>query len=190
MSDSNRSRRLRQTPLWDFACAFYALDDVTPACLTLQDQAGVDVCELLFHAWLYRHGLMANPAALAHERRSRLRWQHEITQPLRALRQTLKGQAQRSASIKALRDTIKHAELAAEKENLDAWQAFALAPQSDISTLEEIDKESRNASVWLQYQLFSSDLAADAPVFDKPCIEVENAWAVIGTRLDPVKSAR
>ncbi|MFI0473330.1 TIGR02444 family protein [Halomonas sp. HMF6819] len=190
MSDSNRSKRLQQTPLWDFACAFYALDDVAPACLTLQDQAGVDVCELLFHAWLYCQRLKAKPVALARERLARVRWQREITQPLRALRQTLKGQAQQSASIAALRETIKHAELAAEKENLDAWQAFALAPQSDISTLEELDESSKKASVWLRCQLFCDDFATDSRVFDKPCVQVENAWEVIGTRLDPVKSAR
>ena len=93
MRDSNRLQRLQQRPLWDFALALYAKPGVEQACLTLQDEAGVDVCELLFHCWLYQHGLAAESGPLKAIREERYRWQQQVTATLRELRRTLKPQA-------------------------------------------------------------------------------------------------
>ncbi|KFC50074.1 hypothetical protein DK37_21675, partial [Halomonas sp. SUBG004] len=72
-------QRLQQRPLWDFALALYARPGVEQACLTLQDEAGVDVCELLFHCWLYQQGLAASPGPLATIRAERMAWQQQVT---------------------------------------------------------------------------------------------------------------
>ncbi|HSP57085.1 MAG TPA: TIGR02444 family protein [Halomonas sp.] len=108
--------RLETRPLWDFALALYGREGIEHACLTLQDEAEVDVCELLWHCWLYHGGVMlqAEPAGLAEVRH----WQAEITRPLRQLRRTLKGEATRRPAIAKLRQTLKHAELEAERDTL------------------------------------------------------------------------
>ncbi|MBS9404652.1 TIGR02444 family protein [Halomonas sp. TRM85114] len=107
---------LQVMPLWDFALALYVREGIEDACLTLQDDAGVDVCELLWHCWLFHAGVMfeAEPAGLAEVRR----WQAEVTRPLRRLRRTLKGEATRRPGVAELRQTLKQAELEAERDTL------------------------------------------------------------------------
>ncbi|MBW6393081.1 TIGR02444 family protein [Billgrantia antri] len=110
-------------PLWDFALAFYARPGVEAACLCLQDEAGIDVCELLWHCWLYRHGLTLReePPELEAIRR----WQRSVTQSLRDLRRQLKAEAARSPGIADVRRRIQQAELAAERETLQRLQCLA-----------------------------------------------------------------
>ncbi|MCE8035402.1 TIGR02444 family protein [Billgrantia tianxiuensis] len=114
---------LSTDPLWDFALAFYARPGVESACLRLQDEADVDVCELLWLCWLYRHRLMLTrePPGLTDIRR----WQREITLPLRSLRRQLKDEASRNTGIAEVRRKIQQAELAAERETLLRLQCLA-----------------------------------------------------------------
>lgn len=128
--DSTRSaatlrHRLNRPDLWDFALAFYAQPEVEAACLTLQDEAGVDVCELLWHCWLHRHGLglTCAPTGLAAVRQ----WQAETTRPLRRLRRALKAEAQEAPGVAEVRRHIKQAELAAERETLGRLQRLSEA---------------------------------------------------------------
>lgn len=111
--------------LWNFALALYGRTGVEAACLQLQDEAGVDVCELLWHCWLYHHGLMVigNPEGLDEIRR----WQRDVTEPLRRLRRALKADAQKHRGSAEVRHHLKRAELAAEREALDRLQALAMA---------------------------------------------------------------
>ncbi|WP_189466829.1 TIGR02444 family protein [Litchfieldella qijiaojingensis] len=122
LSDTLRPR-LAADRLWDFALALYARPGVEAACLRLQDEAGVDVCELLWHCWLYHHGLMVTgePEGLVEIRR----WQREVTVPLRQLRRTLKAEAQQKRGVADVRQHLKHAELAAERETLSRLQTLA-----------------------------------------------------------------
>ncbi|MFY0992755.1 TIGR02444 family protein [Halomonas sp. C05BenzN] len=117
--------RLAASPLWDFALAFYARDGVEAACLHLQDDAGLDVCELLWHCWLYHHGLGPpdDPDGMAGIRR----WQREVTVPLRHLRRSLKAEAGARTGVAELRRTLKQAELEAERETLARLEALAIA---------------------------------------------------------------
>lgn len=105
--------RLDGDAIWDFALTLYARDGIEPACLTLQDEAGVEVTELLWRCWLYRHGLRAGavpPDVVA--------WQHDVISPLRHLRRDLKPAARERPSVASLRQRIKQAELDAECECL------------------------------------------------------------------------
>lgn len=108
--------RLQAMPLWVFALGLYGREGVERACLTLQDEAEVDVCELLWHCWLYHAGVMlqCEPAALDEVRR----WQAEVTRPLRRLRRTLKDEATRRPGVAELRQMLKQAELEAERDAL------------------------------------------------------------------------
>ena len=154
--DSTRLQRLQQTPLWDFALALYAKPGVETACLTLQDEAGLDVCELLFHCWLYSSGLQASSTALASEREQRRWWQCHVTAVLRGLRRDLKASAAESGSVIALRNTIKQAELMAERENLQRWQKWALeAPNAEERVVNVVEK-TPDAAKWLLKQLLFS----------------------------------
>ncbi|MGY2464198.1 TIGR02444 family protein [Vreelandella sulfidaeris] len=157
--DSTRLQRLQQVPLWDFALTLYAKPGVEAACLTLQEEAGLDVCELLFHCWLYSCGLEAKPAALAHQREQCCFWQRHVTAVLRRLRRDLKASAAERESVAALRETIKQAELMAERENLQRWQTWvweASAEEQRVTNISTtISTTPPNAAKWLLKQLFS-----------------------------------
>ncbi|MHB0774744.1 TIGR02444 family protein [Halomonas sp. WWR20] len=114
------------TQLWDYALALYARQGVAEACLALQDDAGADVCELLWICWLAGQGLsLADDAdqALAGVRA----WQRDFTYPLRAQRRTLKPLAASSPGIAQLRQRLKDAELLAEREALRQLQEVTAA---------------------------------------------------------------
>ncbi|WP_249977265.1 TIGR02444 family protein [Vreelandella olivaria] len=184
MHDSNRLQRLQQTPLWDFARLFYARPKVEEACLALQDAAGIDVCELLFHCWLYRHGLQAEPAALAEERNTRLRWQREVTAILRQLRRDLKPQAVECESIAALRNTIQQAELQAEHENLQRWEAWALQATKINQRLTKIVISSQEVARWLQDTLLYSAFDACTVSEQRLPESTTRAFEVLARQLD------
>lgn len=119
--------RLAADPLWDFALALYARPGVETACLRLQDEAGLDVCELLWHCWLYRHGLAVagEPAALAPIRA----WQRDVTAVLRGLRRELKRAARDQPGVAEVRGRLQRTELAAERETLSRLQALSESGQ-------------------------------------------------------------
>ncbi|MFC3285655.1 TIGR02444 family protein [Litchfieldella rifensis] len=111
-------------PLWDHALALYAQPEVMTACLYLQDDAGVDVCELLWVCWLQVHGLTLDDdvdSALDDVRA----WQTEMTLPLRRQRRALKKRALTNPGLAELRETIQRAELLAERETLVRLQTLA-----------------------------------------------------------------
>ncbi|WP_290784335.1 TIGR02444 family protein [Halomonas sp.] len=125
--------RLTGQPLWEFALALYGQPGVESACLALQDQARVDVCELLWRCWLLRHGVVPGPTA-EEGLVEVLRWQREVTAPLRRLRRRLKPEANVRPGVAELRETLKHAELQAERETLDRLERLALADSSTALT--------------------------------------------------------
>ena len=112
---------LTAQPLWTFAVDFYARSGVEQACLSLQDNHGWDVCELLWRCWLFQHGAQAGE--LAPEIR---RWQAGVTQPLRRLRRELKPESCHSTAVFNLREQIKKSELAAERETMNRLMKISL----------------------------------------------------------------
>lgn len=112
-------------PLWEFALALYARPGVEAACLRLQDNAAMDVCELLWCCWLERNGLAL--AGDAEQQLSRVRaWQSDITYPLRRQRRALKAIVSTTPELARLRQTIKDAELLAEQQALRQLQQLTL----------------------------------------------------------------
>lgn len=105
------------TQLWAYALSLYGRHGVAEACLTLQDEAGADVCELLWACWLFQRGL--RPAEDVEVHLVEVRgWQARYTRPLRAQRRELKPLAVHDENVAQLRETIKQAELLAEREAL------------------------------------------------------------------------
>lgn len=122
-------RELDNHSLWDFALTLYARPGVEAACLRLQDNAGLDVCELLWLCWLSYHGLTLTEHADSLLEPIRA-WQRAMTYPLRHQRRSLKTLCDATPSLGKLRQTIKQAELLAEQEALRQLQALASRGQA------------------------------------------------------------
>ncbi|MDN6180015.1 MAG: TIGR02444 family protein [Halomonas subglaciescola] len=124
MRDSTRLAGIQQNPLWDFALEFYARPGVSQRLLRLQDDAGMDVCVLLWRLWLNHYGLA--PTASAERALAKIvAWQRDYTWPLRDRRRWLKPNAANDPALFQLRDTLKAAELMAEKVALGRLEALA-----------------------------------------------------------------
>ena len=188
--DSTRFAALQQAPLWDFALALYARPGVEQACLTLQDTAAVDVCELLFHGWLFAHGLEARSEALSGQRQVCREWQGGVTEVLRGLRRDLKRAENPSETVSLLRERIKQAELLAERENLQRWQTWAWDADPPALRLQNKPTMPDDAGSWLQERLLSPHdrqrLALDEVAF----ASLHDAFDVLGRQLDPLQRAR
>lgn len=115
-----------ETPLWDEAVALYGRPGVAEACLFLQDRLGADVPLLLFAAWLGLRGRALGDEAERVEDEVAA-WREEVVRPLRAIRRRLRSGPPPApdAETEALRETIKRAELAAEKLELARLEALA-----------------------------------------------------------------
>jgi uncharacterized protein (TIGR02444 family) len=117
---------------WAFALAIYARPGVAEACLTLQNEAGVDVMLLLtanFAAVKHRVLLTAHEIRALDEA-CRL-WREQIVWPLRAIRSGLKAgpQPAPSEATEQFRSQVKALELAAEKlENKLLVECLPLGP--------------------------------------------------------------
>jgi uncharacterized protein (TIGR02444 family) len=102
---------------WRFSLNFYGLPDVAPACLALQDEAGVDVNLLLFLLFLADQRRAVTIDDVARLDRAVAPWRSEIVEPLRALRRRLKAGIGDTppASSEGLRNMVKKVELEAER---------------------------------------------------------------------------
>jgi uncharacterized protein (TIGR02444 family) len=104
------------TPFWRFSLALYGRPGVDGACLSLQQRHDLDVNLLLLCIWAGREGIRLSRAEVADLAQRVAAWQASVVQPLRAVRQWLKGQdAAPHAPAERLRDGIKAQELAAEQ---------------------------------------------------------------------------
>lgn len=160
--------RLSRAPLWEFALALYGRPGVEAACLVLQDEAGVDVCELLWRCWLLQHG--ARPGARVEAGVAEVRrWQQEITVPLRRLRRRLKPEARVHSGVAELRKTLKRAELEAERETLGRLERLALEDAQGLLPAFDISAEKALAgALQLQKKTHLSTLHALIDSLDPP----------------------
>ncbi|OLO05740.1 MULTISPECIES: TIGR02444 family protein [Salinicola] len=120
--------------LWSYALSRYARPGVEAECLTLQDEHGWDVCELLWIAWLSERRQRPDPKA-DHALADARRWQREMTLPLRERRRTLKIEVQHRPRLESLRQALKQAELYAEREmltQLAALPTIGAAPDAPL----------------------------------------------------------
>ncbi|WP_158700924.1 TIGR02444 family protein [Phytohalomonas tamaricis] len=115
------------TELWPFALRLYAREGVSAACVRLQDEGGLDVCELLWLCWLAaNHHTLAEPDNEWQEALGDVRhWQRSVTVPLRQQRRLLKPLTEQMPRLVTLRTHIKQAELEAEREALTRLETLA-----------------------------------------------------------------
>ena len=116
--------------LWRFSLDLYKRDGVAPACLALQDGAGVDVNVMLFLLFAARAQRALDSPDVARIAAAVEGWRDAVVAPLRGARRFLReppSMTDRSAAL-ALRETLKRAELEAERlEQQMLATAFPLA---------------------------------------------------------------
>lgn len=122
-------------PLWEFSLALYGEAGVEDACLSLQDEAGLDVNVVLLCCFLGARGVRVDRDVLAGLAGAAEAWSREVVAPLRALRRRLKAApvgAIDPSRAEATRRAIKAAELAAERAEQDfLFDALETAPGRD-----------------------------------------------------------
>ena len=113
--------------LWSFAVTVYQGDGVAPACLDLQEKCRVDVPLMLCAAFACLQGKRITAEDLQHLQTLASPWQTEIVRALRRIRTQLKTgpHPAPTAATDELRNTVKAAELAAEKIQLEMMQVWA-----------------------------------------------------------------
>jgi uncharacterized protein (TIGR02444 family) len=129
--------RASDSAFWRFSLRFYALPDVAPACIVLQDEAGVDVNVLLFLLFLADLGRAVTKDDVARIDRDIAPWRAHVVEPLRALRRRLKtgvGDIP-AASSEAFRTMVKKIEL--EAERLEQGRLEAQASTGKPATRDE-----------------------------------------------------
>lgn len=103
--------------LWPDMLRLYAMADVAPLCLSLQDEADVDVPLLLFLVLADRHQLGCSDADLQSFLSAASQWRETVVRPLRDIRRAMKSTFDGEAEA-ALREEIKCIELRAEKQHV------------------------------------------------------------------------
>jgi uncharacterized protein (TIGR02444 family) len=115
--------------LWNFALALYARQGVAETCLFLQDQHDANVCLLIGLHWLdaQHRALTLKDSSDLVERTEQ--WTREVIEPLRKLRRKLKlkfDDFEMDDLQDHIRQTIKQAELLAEKKILEEIERWSL----------------------------------------------------------------
>ena len=117
---------------WAFALAIYARPGVAEACLSLQNEAGVDVMLLLTTTFAaVKHRLLLTADEIRALDEACRPWREEIVRPLRTVRSGLKSgpQPAPSEATERFRSQVKALELEAERlENKLLVECLPLRP--------------------------------------------------------------
>lgn len=134
------------SPFWRFSLAFYSTPGVAPACIELQDQAGVDVNVLLFLLWQATERRTFDAAAVAEIEGLIGPWRDTAVVPLRAVRRALRNPPPVMAKdvAESLRDRVKAVELEAERLQQEAMTEIGRSRRygSDAASAEEAARAS------------------------------------------------
>lgn len=136
-------------PFWRFSLEIYASPGVAPECLTLQDQAGIDVNVWLFAVWLGLQGKAIEPDDLTRIVEVTAPWTRDVVKPLRQVRRHLKPLSGNDAAIQDLRKRVAGAELFAEQ--VEQARLYAIAGILGVSTAAAsgVDAAQANAAMIL-----------------------------------------
>ena len=120
MEDDNRPQNSdSDVTLWDYSLRVYADKVVSQACLAAQDTYNVDVCLLLYLAWLAHRGEQISKSQLGQVVNACEDWRNAVVLPLRKQRRRWKAVDSESWEYAAL----KRLEQQAERDQLQAMEA-------------------------------------------------------------------
>src|SRR5690349_5440821 len=127
MNDNDKPEPVRQSPFWRFSIKFYGVPGVAPACIELQDQAGVDVNVLFFLLWNATERRALNAGDVAKVEDAIKPWREMTVVPLRGIRRALKSppSVMTPEAAEGFRTRIKSAELEAERLQQEALYGLA-----------------------------------------------------------------
>ena len=129
------------SPFWRFSLRFYRRREVADACITLQEQAGVDVNLLLFLLWHATQKRALSTAEISELEERIAPWRNMTVVPLRSLRRALKSPPALvgNATAEVFRNKVKAAELEAERLQQEAMHELAVPSLlgKDAVSLEE-----------------------------------------------------
>jgi uncharacterized protein (TIGR02444 family) len=147
MSDEASGAAVRKSPFWRFSVKFYAVPGVAPACIELQDQAGVDVNLLFFLLWNATERRALGNAEVAELERSIGTWRNTAVIPLRELRRALKSPppVMGPDAAEGFRTRIKAVELEAERLQQEAM--YDLARSGRLGTSAATAEQAARTSV-------------------------------------------
>jgi uncharacterized protein (TIGR02444 family) len=118
-------RSSSQSPFWRFSLRFYRQPGVADACITLQEQSGIDVNLLMFLFWHATHSHALSAAEVKELERRIAPWREMTVVPLRTMRRALKspGHLVEPAAAEVFRTKVKALELEAERLQQEAMYA-------------------------------------------------------------------
>jgi uncharacterized protein (TIGR02444 family) len=116
-----------KSPFWRFSVKFYAVEGVAPACIELQDHAGVDVNLLFFLLWNATQNRTFSQEEVAELELTIGLWRETAVVPLRNVRRALKSPPpiMPRETAEAFRTRIKAVELEAERLQQEALYGLA-----------------------------------------------------------------
>ena len=145
MSDDSKAP-VSKSPFWRFSVKFYAEPGVAPACIELQDQAGVDVNVLFFLLWNATQRRSFSREQVAYIERNIGAWRDMTVVPLRAVRRALRSPPAAIAPdvAEGFRTRIKAVELEAERLQQEALYELAQSgpPGDPAASPEEAARNS------------------------------------------------
>jgi uncharacterized protein (TIGR02444 family) len=109
---------MARNPFWTYSLRLYGRPGVSPACIALQDSAGIDVNLLLFCLWAGHRRIALAPSALGGALAVSKEWRI-VMQPLRQARRALKPMG-----VDGLRKSLLKLEVQAERLQQDRLHAL------------------------------------------------------------------
>ncbi len=136
-----------KSPFWRFSIKFYAVPAVAPACIKLQDHAGVDVNVLFFLLWNATQNRTFSRDHIAEIEQRIGAWREMVVVPLRAVRRTLRSPPAAIAPdvAEGFRTRIKAVELEAERLQQEAL--YDMAQSSPLGHPAASPTEAARSSV-------------------------------------------
>jgi len=150
MSEAPAKTPVSKSPFWRFSVKFYAVPGVAPACIELQDQAGVDVNLLFFLLWNAAQGRALNNAEVAELEDSFGAWRDLAVVPLRNVRRALKNPPPIMTPdvAEGFRTRVKAVELEAERLQQEAMYALARSGRIGRKAASALDAVRGNVAAY------------------------------------------